>query len=107
MADTTKKKAPAKPRKTAAKTNGASAEVMPQTEAPAIAAAAEPKPKKTAKTNGAAGNGAAAESKPTGQLSHEEVARLAHQFWIQRGHQHGRHEEDWHRAEQELRKRAS
>ena len=35
----------------------------------------------------------------------EEVAALAYQFWIERGSPHGSHEEDWHRAEQELRSR--
>jgi DUF2934 family protein len=36
-------------------------------------------------------------------VSHEEVARLAHKFWKERGHKHGHHEEDWYRAERELR----
>ena len=40
-------------------------------------------------------------------ISHEEVARLAHRFWAERGHQHGRPEDDWFRAEQQLRGRAS
>jgi Protein of unknown function (DUF2934) len=40
-------------------------------------------------------------------VSHEEVAMLAHRFWAERGHQHGHHEEDWYRAEEELRGRAS
>jgi hypothetical protein len=79
MAETVKKasakpKAPAKPRKTAAK---------------------------KAETNGAAPN--VTEMK----LSHEQVAQLAHRYWAERGHQHGHHEEDWFRAEQELRARAS
>lgn len=38
-----------------------------------------------------------------GSLPYEEVARLAHSYWQQRGGQHGRHMEDWFRAEQELR----
>jgi hypothetical protein len=33
----------------------------------------------------------------------EEVAALAYQLWIERGSPHGSHEEDWFRAEQELR----
>lgn len=41
------------------------------------------------------------------QVSQEEVARLAHSYWQQRGHQHGHHMEDWIRAEQELRGKAS
>jgi hypothetical protein len=36
-------------------------------------------------------------------LPHEEVARLAHSYWQQRGGKHGHHMEDWFRAEQELR----
>jgi hypothetical protein len=36
-------------------------------------------------------------------LAHDEVARLAHSYWQQRGGQHGHHMEDWFRAEQELR----
>jgi hypothetical protein len=40
-------------------------------------------------------------------VSHDEVARLAHRFWTERGRQHGRHEEDWFRAEQELQTKAS
>jgi hypothetical protein len=40
-------------------------------------------------------------------VSHEEVAELAHRFWAERGHQHGKPEDDWFRAEQELRSKAS
>ena len=39
--------------------------------------------------------------------THEQVALLAHRYWTERGYQHGRHEEDWYRAEQELRGKAS
>ena len=39
--------------------------------------------------------------------THEQIALLAHRYWSERGYQHGRHEEDWHRAEQELRGKAS
>jgi hypothetical protein len=35
-------------------------------------------------------------------LSHEEISRLAHRYWAERGHQHGQDVEDWFRAEQEL-----
>jgi len=60
------------------------------------------KPRKAAviKTNG---NGKVAHM----PIPHERVAELAHQFWIERGHQHGFHEEDWLRAERELRRKAS
>jgi hypothetical protein len=36
--------------------------------------------------------------------THDEIARRAHQMWIERGRTHGKHEEDWLRAEQELMK---
>jgi hypothetical protein len=39
--------------------------------------------------------------------SHEQIAQLAHKYWAERGHQHGHAEEDWLRAEQELRGKAS
>ena len=40
-------------------------------------------------------------------VAHEDVARLAHQFWSERGFQHGHDEEDWFRAEQALSAKAS
>jgi hypothetical protein len=40
-------------------------------------------------------------------ISHEEIERLAHRFWSERGYQHGQAELDWFRAEQELRSKAS
>jgi hypothetical protein len=57
----------------------------------------KPAPKKTvvsAKVNGHS-------------ISHEQVAQLAYRFWTERGHKHGHHEEDWFRAERELRGKAS
>jgi hypothetical protein len=39
--------------------------------------------------------------------SYEEIATLAYSYWEARGCQGGSHEEDWLRAEQELRSRAS
>ena len=72
MADTTRKtKAPAKPRKAAAKKSVA---VVELTQRP---------------------------------VSHDEVAQLAHRLWSERGRKDGHHEEDWYRAEQELRGKAS
>ena len=103
MADTEKKKAPAKPRKSAARKPAEGAEATPAVAAPSNGANAAAKPKKA--TGNA--NGAAAEAQPSQHVSHEEIARLAHHFYTQRGHQHGKHEDDWYRAEQELRKRAS
>lgn len=58
---------------------------------------ADAKPGKTStpKTTGAA--------RPT----HEQVAELARKYWEQRGYTDGHHEEDWFRAEKELRAKAS
>ena len=49
----------------------------------------------------------AAKKQTTVAPSREEIARLAHQYWAERGHRDGHHEEDWYRAEQELRGKAS
>lgn len=38
-------------------------------------------------------------------ITQEEIAALAHSYWVARGYQHGSHEEDWLRAEQELKSR--
>jgi Protein of unknown function (DUF2934) len=35
-------------------------------------------------------------------VSHEEIERLAHRFWMERGYEDGQAEMDWFRAEQEL-----
>lgn len=50
-------------------------------------------------------NGHVVEMTPA--VPHDEVAKLAHSYWQQRGRQHGHHVEDWVRAEQELRGKAS
>jgi DUF2934 family protein len=63
------------------------------------------KPRKTAATKDEA-NGAVP-SVTEMKLSHEQVAQLAHRFWSDRGRLDGHHEEDWFRAEHELRARAS
>ena len=62
---------------------------------------------KAAATNGAAKTNGAPSNLTQMKVPHERVAQLAHQFWAERGHQHGHHEEDWFRAEQELRGKAS
>lgn len=93
-------KAPAKPRKTAA------------TKATTAKAAAKTKPaedgaaKLQAAENGAAKAQPAAETRNNG-VAHEDIARLAHRYWAERGYQHGDHESDWLRAERELRGKAS
>ncbi len=47
------------------------------------------------------------ETTPAPAPSHHEIAQLAHRFWKERGGHHGAHEQDWFRAEQELRGKAS
>jgi hypothetical protein len=39
------------------------------------------------------------------RLSQHEIANLAYEFWVDRGCPHGSADEDWLRAERELRKR--
>jgi hypothetical protein len=36
------------------------------------------------------------------QITHEEIAKLAHSYWAARGYAHGSAEADWLRAEREL-----
>jgi hypothetical protein len=38
-------------------------------------------------------------------VAHEEIAQLAYSYWVARGYHHGFTEEDWYRAEQELKSR--
>ena len=67
------------------------------------------KPRKTASKQ-AAENGASnhAPSNVTQmKYSHDQVAQLAHKYWAERGHKDGHHLEDWFRAEQEIRHKAS
>jgi hypothetical protein len=42
-----------------------------------------------------------------GGPSHDQIAELARKYWAERGYTDGKHEEDWLRAEQELRAKAS
>jgi hypothetical protein len=39
--------------------------------------------------------------------SHDQIAELARKYWAERGYTDGQQEEDWFRAEQELRAKAS
>ncbi len=43
----------------------------------------------------------------TREVPREQIAQLAHQLWNERGRQHGSDAEDWFRAEQLLRGKAS
>jgi hypothetical protein len=67
------------------------------------------KPRKTTKTTATKPRMARSKSGPIEMkaVPHEEIEKLAHRFWSERGHQHGQAEMDWFRAEQELRGRAS
>ncbi len=83
MAETVKKPRAARSR-SGAGTNGAGEAKSRKTVAPKTAAPIE-------------------SSGPT----HEQIAELARKYWAQRGYTDGHHEEDWFRAEQELRAKAS
>ena len=78
----------------------------------ATKAATAAKPRKTAAKKTADAlmgdpvNGHNGGAKHERSLSHDDVARLAHSYWQQRGGRHGQHMDDWLRAEQELRGRA-
>ena len=43
------------------------------------------------------------ETRPNRGPSHEEISRRAHELWVKRGGMGGNAQEDWLRAEQELR----
>jgi hypothetical protein len=66
------------------------------------------KPRKTAAKKTTAVNGAPAPNNVTEiRYSHDQVAMLAHRYWNERGGRDGNHLDDWYRAEQELRGKAS
>jgi len=74
-----------------------------------------PKPRKTAAKKKAADTPSNVTSitapRPQGtvtrEISADEIALLAHKLWNERGRQHGKDAEDWFRAEQLLRGKAS
>jgi hypothetical protein len=72
------------------------------TKKPAAAPEAAAKPRKTA----AKKTVVLAKVTPI-SVSHETVAELAHRLWTERGGVHGHDADDWFRAEQELRGKAS
>lgn len=102
MAETVKKTTAKNPKAKAAK------EPKAPTEAKAPKAA-----KAVSKANGAA---AAAKTSPSEKsksnlaempIPRERIEELARKFWAERGYTDGHHEEDWYRAERELRGMAS
>jgi hypothetical protein len=64
-------------------------------------------PKAPEKTRQSAQKKAGAPKVSVIPVSHDQIAQLAHRFWSERGGGDGHHEEDWLRAEQQLRKKAS
>jgi predicted phosphoribosyltransferase len=78
------------------------AEIVKKAKAPAKPRAAAGAAKKTT-----AKKQTVAEQVTAMRPSHEEIARLAQQYWAERGWQEGQAEQDWLRAEQELRQMAS
>ena len=86
------------------KKSGAAAKAAAKPRKPAEKTAAETRStgnKSSVKKPVASANGT------SGSITHDQVALLAHRFWIERGRKHGHHEEDWFRAERELRAKAS
>ena len=81
------------------------AETIKKAKAPTKASKTEEK--KPAEKKATAKKAKVAEPAKIHVVTHEEVSRLAHQYFIERGHQHGDHVNDWFRAEQELRNKAS
>lgn len=92
MAETVKKaKAPAKPR---AATTGTKETTTPKAAAPKA-------------TTAKASTKKATENSAPRVPTHEEIAHLARQYWVERGHVHGQDKQDWLRAEKELTNKAS
>jgi|YNPBryBLVA2012_1023415.scaffolds.fasta_scaffold01914_5 hypothetical protein len=67
------------------------------------AAAAPAEVRALAAAAAAGANGAPVQAQPA--IPHEEIQRLAYFYWLERGGQGGSPEDDWFRAEQELRRR--
>jgi Protein of unknown function (DUF2934) len=42
-------------------------------------------------------------AKKTAEIDYSKVAQRAYELWEERGQPHGGHDDDWYRAEQELR----
>ena len=104
------KKAPAKKAVASTETKAKAAAKPKVAEAPKAAApkaGAAPKAKAAAKSAEAAGvpEAAAAVAKVAPWPTHQQIAELAHKYFAERGWKHGHHEQDWLRAERELRAR--
>ncbi len=88
----------------AAKRHRAVTPAPSQVSAPAIEVA----PKAMAAAAGASASttvSSVIDSSDSKEATYEEIANLAHSYWVARGHHHGWAEEDWLRAERELKSR--
>jgi ABC-type uncharacterized transport system auxiliary subunit len=83
------------------------AETVKRTKAPAKAKSEAAKPKAVVEKAKPAAAAAKKSNVTSIGPSPEEIARLAHKYWAERGFQHGAAEQDWLRAERELHSRAS
>ena len=80
----------------ATKTGGTGASKRITTKTPAVTSAA----KVTRPSNQKAT--VSSTTTTTAQPSHEQIARRAYEYYVQRGYSHGNHVEDWYRAINEL-----
>ena len=100
-----------KPRKSPAKkateaANGAEKKAKATAKPKVVATGTKvaPKAQAAAKSAGAAGvpEAAAAIVAASVRPTHQQIAELAHSYYVERGWKHGYHEQDWFRAEQVL-----
>jgi hypothetical protein len=79
------------------------------TKTPDAASKAAAKPRKAATKKADVLQMEAAKSNPLSQagIPYQQVAELAHRFWNERGRTHGHDADDWFRAEELLRGKAS
>jgi hypothetical protein len=95
----------------AAKVNGANPAKEAASSSPRPSAkAAKPDPVQTATGTtkiSTVSKKAAAGKEVAPAPSREQIEQLAHHYWKERGGHHGGHEQDWFRAERELRGKAS
>ena len=71
----------------------------------AAAKTATKAPAKTPSKKSASADSTVQPSAGKHEPTHAEISHLAHQYWQERGHNHGSHEDDWVRAERELKSR--
>lgn len=71
----------------------------------AVSVVIDPVGVETASSTPVAARAGEAVNRALRQVTVEEIASLAHSYWLARGGGHGGHEEDWLRAEEELKSR--